>query len=282
MYHNYIKLLEIPNTLDVLIERWLLAEQTLRNDIERYHPDAGEEYITESFHGIYGRMLSDASESKLIENAFLKDLKKAFPLLTSYLPKISRGLIAEITLHKRQTERITGGDIGLLVIRPNVFVQGDYIKIKDYRRGLLCQAKLKNRLGKWGNFTERQIEVLPERMSYLSLLLYSYQDNSRRCLSPFTWQLCNSGTFEEVQNWLKNDKFPELVASDHIVAHLGYSLIGTDNDHIIDSIISPSSNRTLVIKITWPGWPRPGRPGSCIRIYSSQETYEHQSVILRQ
>lgn len=278
MYYNFGKLLEIQNTLDVLIERWLAAEEYLRTDIETYHPDVDEEFITTTFHGIYGRMLLEASESKLIEYAFLKDLKRAFPLITTQLPKIARGLIAEITLHKRPTEKITGGDIGVLIIRPQVFVQGDYLRVTDYRRGLLCQAKLKNRKGKWGHFTKRQIEVLPDRLSYLSLLLYSYGDNARRSLNPFTWQLCDSASFPELQTWLQNGNFPELITSDHIVARLGYALIGTDNNEIIDSIISPSQNPALVINITWPDGRRPGGPGSCIRIHSSQENHVYQRI----
>jgi hypothetical protein len=278
MYHNFGRLLEIGNTLDVLIESWLVAEENLREDIQRYHPDVDEEYITKSFHGEYGRLLSEASEAKLIEYAFLKDLKKAFPLITMHLPQIARGLIAEITLHKRPTEKITGGDIGILIIRPHVFVQGDYIRIKDYRRGLLCQAKLKNSRGKWGHFTKRQIELLPERLPYLSLLLYSYDDNERRLLNPFSWQLCSSFSFSDLQDWLKKGSFPDLLTSDHIVAKLGYALIGTDNDNIIDSIVAPSHNTTLVINITWPDGRRPGGPGSSIRIYSSQEHHVHQQI----
>jgi hypothetical protein len=184
----------------------------------------------------------------------------------------------DTTLHKRPTERITGGDIGILIIRPNVYEQGDYIRITDHRRGLLCQAKLKNQKGKWGSFTKRQVQVLPERLSYLSLLLYSYGDEARRSFNPFSWQLCNSAEFSEIRNWLKNDNFPKLVTSDHIVTNLGYGNIGTDDDAIIDSVISPSRNPTLVIRITWPDDRRPGGLSSCIRIHSRQEKNVSQQI----
>jgi len=278
MYSNFNSPLKIHNTLNVLINSWLIAEKNLRRDIETHHPDSDEEFITSLFHGLYGRMLSEASEAKLIENAFLKDLKKAFPLISTLLPQIARDLIAEIILHKRPTEKITGGDIGLLVIRPHLFVQGDYLKIKDYRRGLLCQAKLKNRKGKWGHFTRRQIALLPERLSYLSILLYSYQDNTRHSLNPFLWKLCASASFSELQKELQSDNFTDLITSDHIIARLGNALIGTDNDEIIDSIISPSGNTTLVINITWPDGRRPGGPESRIRIHSSQENRMRQQI----
>ncbi|MBI5101328.1 MAG: hypothetical protein HZB33_05785 [Nitrospirae bacterium] len=281
MFRIHGQRLEIPNTLDVLIAGWTLAEENLRNDIASCYPDADGEFITQRFHGKYGAILSYASECKHIENAFLRDIQKAFPELKQELHQIASGLIAEITLHKKATEKITGGDIGLLIIRPNIHDHGHYLKISDYRRGLLCQAKLKNQKGKWGRFTERQTEVLPERLSYLSLLFYSYIDDARRSLNPFQWQLCDSFNFSEVQHWLKTDNFPSLVTSDNIIANLGYGNIGTDNDDIIDSIISPSKNPVLIIRVTWPDNKRPGGPSSSVRIYSRQENHSSQQIQIR-
>jgi hypothetical protein len=281
MYLNSGQLLEITNTLDVLIETWALAEENLRNDIASCYPDANEEFITQMFHGKYGAILSYASQCQHIENAFLRDLQKAFPKLSQELHQIATGLIAEITLHKKGTEKITGGDIGILIIRPNVHDYGHYLKISDYRRGLLCQAKLKNQKGKWGRFTERQSEVLPKRLSYLSLLLYSYSDNTRRSLNPFQWQLCDGVKFSEIQEWLKTDKFTKLVTSDQIIANLAYGNVGTDNDDIISSIISPSRNPVLIIRVTWPDGRRPGGPSSSVRIYSRQENYTKQQIQIR-
>lgn len=281
MFHFHGKLLEIPNTLDVLIDGWTLAEENLRYDISACYPDADEEFITQMFHGKYGAILSYASECKHIENAFLRDIQRAFPELDQELRQIASGLIAEITLHKKATEKITGGDIGLLIIRPNVHDHGDYLKISDYRRGLLCQAKLKNQKGKWGHFTDRQKKVLPERLSYLSLLFYSYIDSARRSLNPFQWQLCDSFNFPDVENWLKVDKFPSPVTSDDIIVNLGYGNIGTDDDDIIDSIISPSRNPVLIIRLTWPDDARPGGPSSSVRIYSRQENHTRQQIQIR-
>lgn len=275
------RILEIPNTLVVLMESWRAAEEKLRYNIATVYPGVGEEFITQMFHGQYGAELSYASQCKHIEDAFLEDLKIAFPSLTQELHQISSGLIAEVTLHKRSTEKITGGDIGILIIRPNIFEQGDYLRIIDYRRGLLCQAKLKNRKGQWGSFTERQMQVLPERLSYLALLLYSYSDKARRSLNPFLWQLCKVAELSEVQNWMRNDNFPELVTSDHIIAPLGSGKIGVDNDCIIDSVISPSRNPTLVIRVTWPDDQRPGGSGSEVRIYSRQENQVKQQIRIR-
>lgn len=271
-------LLQIPNTLGVLITGWALAEENLRYVIAACYPGADEEFITQMFHGKYGAILSYASQCKNIENAFLQDLQEAFPELRQEPQEIATGLIAEITLHKKATEKITGGDIGILIVRPHVHDDGDYLKISDYRRGLLCQAKLKNQKGNWGRFTPRQVKVLPEKLSYLSLLLYSYTDDARRNLNPFQWQFCDRLKFSEIQDCLKTDKFTGLVTSDQIIANLGSGNVGTDNDDIIDSIISPSKHRVLTIRVTWPDDRRPGGPSSSIRIYSRQENDAQQQI----
>ena len=280
MFWNMGKLLEIPNTLHILIACWGVAEKDLQRDIAACYPDADEEFITQFFHGKFGAVLSYASQCKHIEHAFYEELKNAFPSLTSELHQIADGLIAEIALHKRATERITGGDIGIFIVRPQVYDDGYYLKISDYRRGLLCQAKLKNQKGKWGTFTERQLQVLPDRLPYLGLLLYSYEDKVRRNLNPFAWQLCHSIDFSEILAALRQDNFPSLVSSDHIITNLGYGNIGTDDGDIIDSVISPAKNPALVIRVTWPDNKRPpGGPGSSVRIYSRQENKGHQQMI---
>lgn len=280
MFPHMVNLLEIPNTLNVLIDCWEVAEKNLRHDIDAYHPDSGEEFITQLFYGKYAAILSYASQCKHIENAFFEDLKAAFTLPTNHLAGVSTGLIGEITLHKRATERITGGDIGLLIIRPQVYNDGYNLNVSDYRRGLLCQAKLKNRKGKWGNFTERQRIVLPDQLKYLGLLLYSYEDEERHKLDKFRWQVCDSIDFLEVENSLRQDSFPNLVSSDHIIENIGYGTLGTDDDDIIDSLISPSKNPTLIIRITWPdGQGPPGGPGG---LRSITQTYSEQEDILSQ
>ncbi len=273
------KILEIPNTLALLIQAWQAAEKSLQHDIQAYHPDSDEEFITQMFHGKYAAILSYASQLKHIENAFLKDLRNAFPNLDGPLEKIATSLIAEVTVHKRTTEKLTGGDIGFLIIRPQVSDQGDYLKISDYRRGLLCQAKLKNLEGKWGTFTKRQLQVLPERLPYLGLLLYNYTDGARRSLNHFHWQLCNMTTFDEVRRWLKHDDFPALVTSDKVITSLTLGAIGTDDNDILDSVITPARNPTLIIRVTWPD---DQRPSSTVMVYSRQENQAKQKISMRQ
>ena len=125
-------ILEIPETINILAQCWLTAEENLRKDINTSYPDADEEFITRMFHGKYSAILRVVSDLALIENAFLNDLRNAFQNLDGELNQIANGLIAEVTLHKRGTERLTGGDIGILIIRPHIEHFGDVLKISDY------------------------------------------------------------------------------------------------------------------------------------------------------
>lgn len=269
-----LTLLKIPNTLEVLKKSWLDAEKRLRDNIDE-NPDVNEEYITAEFTNIYCKELSTVSKNKKIENAFVQDLKKKFSFeYYNEVQNIANGLIARLTLHERKTEGVTGGDIGIIIIRPNILEEYDGLKNKNYKRGLLCQAKLKNNKGKWGNFTKSQKKVLPERLSYLSLLLYSYSDKTRHSFNPFSWQLCNVAELTEIEKWLKDDKFPNLVESNYIIDNLGNGIIGTDDDDIINSFVSPPKNKTLIIEITWPD--DPNKDG--VKIYSKHEKVVEQKI----
>jgi hypothetical protein len=102
------------------------------------------------------------------------------------------------------------------------------------------------------------MEILPARLAYLALLLYSYRDEERYLLNPFAWHLCDAAPFEEVEGWLKADAFPSLLDSPAIIRGLGHGAIGTRNPEILDSVICPVGNRSLVINIDWPDDKRPG------------------------
>lgn len=108
--------------------------------------------------------------------------------------------------------------------------------------------------------------MLPERVQYLGLLLYSYEDKERRQLRQFQWQLCNSASsIKDVAQWLKRDSFPSLANSSTVIKGVGDGQIGTDNDKILDEIAAPTGNPALVMKI---GWPTGDHPGSEVRVYS--------------
>jgi hypothetical protein len=273
-------ILQIPSTLDLLCTCWNAAEISLRAEVANNCPDIDEEAITQMFHAKLSESLRLASREKRIESAFLKDLQDSFPTLHYShgleLQRIAQGIIADVTLHKRSTERVTGGDLGFMIVRPYIQLEWSSLHISDYRRGLLTQAKLK-RLSGWGTFTSNQKKILPERLDYLALLLYSYEDDARRQLSKFSWQLCSGVTFNKLKGLLMEHSFQGNIDSCGVIRGLGNATIGTDDNSIIDEFISPEKNPSLIIRIFWPH----GGPGSEVYVYTRQETEEKAQVLLR-
>jgi hypothetical protein len=277
------KILLIPATLNIVTNCWKEAEAELRGGIEKKYHDLDEEFITRLFYGEFAYSLNQASGKGLIRRAFLIDLQNAFPKLRNSreLNAIPNALIAEVSLHKREVERITGGDFGLTIIRPQVF-SPPYNKhelwIEQYEQGLLCQAKIKRRNGKFGKLTKKQKEVLPGRMDYLSLLLYSYKDDPNRCqLNEFCWQLCKNASIESAEEWLKLSNFPNTITSEKIIKDLGSGLIGTHDREIIKNIIRSKDKPNIIIRIFWP----PDKhPRNRIHIYSSQNTVTEEKITM--
>jgi hypothetical protein len=264
-YRNF----KITNTLNVITHCWMTAEKRLQRDIRDYRPDANEETITQLFCTQLAKDLRAASDDDQIKQAFLRDMQIAFSrVYRHFLYQIVEGLIADVTLHERHTEGLTGGDLGLVIVRPQIHKDFGHLQIGDYRQGILTQAKLKRYDGKWGRFTKRQQEVLPEKLHYLALLLYSYTDVERHLLSDFQWQLCSSVSFPKVESWLKGDVFPSLLDSADILRRLGNGDIGTDDSRIVDEIIAPEGSAALIITI---GWPEGKGPGSQVRVLSRHE-----------
>ncbi|MEO6888165.1 MAG: hypothetical protein ABI324_04145 [Ktedonobacteraceae bacterium] len=277
-------IMQIPTTLEGVALCWKLAEKALQDTIRCDLPGADEETITLLFYLQFAEQLRQRSREGLFAKAFLSDLVENFPDLADSpeLWKIAEGLVADITLHKRATERITGGDFGLMIIRPQVIRIDNLLRIGDYRRGLLCQAKLKGEKGEWGSFTKRQLKLLPERMSYLSLLLYSYNDAERHHLHDFQWHVClPNETLDLLEGYLKTDAFPSLHESRTVIGAVGYGRIGTDDDRLLDQFVSPKRNPTLIIKLSWPDG-RSTPPGSFVYVYSAQDNYTQQVHIRSQ
>jgi hypothetical protein len=277
-FHS-VTAMTIDNTLEVISESWAKAHNEMREFISEYTPSADEEFITRLFHAMFSKALRSASESKLIEMAFLEDLRSSFWAIDSYyLSRIAQGLIADVTLHDRKTEGVTGGDLGLMISRPLVSEEIGCLRIGDYRCGILCQAKMKRANGSWGKFTKRQREILPNRHKYLALLLYSYEDLERRSFLPFRWQLCDSATFEQMQSWLKTGVFPSLLNSTQIIHGVGKGAMGTDDDRVLDEVITPKRNPALTITIDWPDGES---PGSQVFVSSKQELEHENHIFLR-
>lgn len=273
MNYMYNRILDIPKTLCVISDSWHKAERKLRNDIKNNYPDISEECITQLFHRRFAKELRLRNDENTISTAFLNDLKEHFPFLRNRHEVLKRfdGLIAEVTLHNRRIEGKTGGDFGFAINRPIVkFYRSElatHLKLCDYQRGILCQAKLKKPDGKWGHFSRNQKKYLPERLNYLTLLLYSYKNKTRDILKPFQWQRCDltSLSFEQVASWLKDSSFPSLENSDDIIKKLGNGIIGTDDENILREIISPAKNPSIILRIYWPDDKHPGAEVSIMR-----------------
>ena len=268
----------ITNTLNLISKCWKIAELNIQKEIREYYPDVGEEFITRLFYGKLARIFKIANKKKRFEDAFVTDLQESFVDL-QYHPELSdlgHGLTVNITLHKRHTESLTGGDFGLMIIRPQIELSESFLVPTDYRRGILCQAKLKHSKN-WGRLTKKQRKVLPERLQYLALLLYQYKNTERNILEPFQWQICESANdIETVQTWLKNDDFPSVITSDEVIIGLGNAKIGTDDDDILDEIVSVANNPSLVIKIGWAEEKRP--PTYSIVVWSTASSQQEKEI----
>ncbi len=241
----------IPHTLKVVVNCWMSAEVALRAVVKGKHHDLDEEFITTLFYGELRDVLRKASQEKKVERAFLSDLRTSFPepQFSSDIRSSATNLIADVTLHKRATERLTGGDFGFTLVRPVLSGFGDWTKAEQ---GLLCQAKIKRRNGKWGPLQAKQKQVLSDRTSYLALLLYSYLDPARQCLEPFKWQLCRDMTIDEVKGCLSKGRFPWPIDSKQVIERLGNSTVGTNVQKIITEIIRPEGMPHLELRIFWP------------------------------
>jgi hypothetical protein len=255
----------------------MAAESDLQDEILDVDPYAGEEFITERFCGVLKGHLKEASSTQRIELAFLNDLSTAFQYVDAshVLSRLADGLGARIGRHGRHIEARTGGDLGFAIIRPDIDSNFSRLTPHVYRRGLLAQAKLRTReTGKWGTLTSNQKRILPQRLEYLALLLYSYKDNVPGALDAFRWQTCSGFRLTQVSKWLSENKFPTLQRSDVIIKALGNARIGTDDQKTIDEVILPEGQPAIVLEITWPG----RRPPDPVRI---ELTQPHQAQYVK-
>lgn len=272
-YYNHATM-PIPAVIDLVASSWNDAELALQRHVG-LHADKDEESITEHFHEKLLEVIESHNRERAFERAFATDLRNSYHGTVPHdvFEKVARGIRAKIWRHDKPAERKTGGDLGLVLVRPNVELTHDRLHVKqDYERGLLCQAKLKSRSGpnrrsRWGSFTKNQEKVLPQHLAYLSLLLYEYSDEARKVLRPFQWQPCDSHTFEEVKAFLSAGNFPSQQNSSSIIRKLGEARIGTDDLEIIRNVICPSLRDSLRIVI---GWDDGDRPQEWTRIRSHQ------------
>jgi hypothetical protein len=252
----------INETLAIVCDLIGKAEENLREHIRIYYQNAGEEFITNLFYGQISYFLSEANKERLIENAFIKDLKNALGYnhfgdytLSRNLKNTAAGLVADIVLHNKKTEGRTGGDFGLIIIHPSIQFDSRFLKIKKGQcSGLLCQAKLKDKAGKWNRLTKNQRVTLDQNKDFSSFVLYSYVDIKRINLNFISWALCRNEDIANIEEIMKRDALDELTMFDtkKILQLLGRKEIGTNDNEAIKKIISPSVRQHFEIRIYWP------------------------------
>ena len=277
------QIMPIPNVVALVARAWAEAEEATLRLLAQKHWDQDEEFVTELFRGEFRQSVQGLAETDAIGTAFLQDLHSQFPALMfrTELSWLATGVSATTTFHPREVERRTGGDLGIVLLRPSVEsgLYADTLEIhQDYARGILCQAKVNQRPRKsgkayWGGLTSRQKEVLPSRTRYLALLLYKYAEENRRSLLPFLWQVCEGVTVAEIEGWLKNDTFPDLWRSANILEGLGDCTIGSDDPTVIEELIAPRVRDALVIRI---GWPSEDPPPDTLTIAESHRVRQRQ------
>ncbi len=235
------RIIQINQTLKEVCRAIDKAETTMRDHVRIYYHNAKEEFITGLFYGHINYSLREASENRCIERAFLQDLREiirhaniATENLDGKLRHHSAGLIADIVLHNKHQEGKTGGDFGLVIVHPQIQLTRTSLEIKKgVSSGLLCQAKLKYKNGKWDSLTENQRKVLPSYLKFTSLVLYSYADDDRTALNPITWQSCQGQTLPEIESFLKKDTFKELASTTEILTSMHRKQIGTQDQTLI-------------------------------------------------
>lgn len=273
--------INIDNTLREVCRVISCAETSMRKHIKLYYHNVNEEFITTLFYGHIKYRLRKASQKKSIENAFLEDLKNAsYNLAHSNwnLESKAEGLIADIVLHNKQQEGKTGGDFGLIIVHPQIQVGHNFVEIQKGRTsGLLCQAKLKDKNGKW-RFHKKQEAVLSNYIDFTSLVLYSYLDKERTDLSSVVWKLCRGKSLSELKTLLRKDHIENPLSTAEIINRLGRRKIGTENQTLIDNVVSPSMRQYLEIKIHWPG---DNDPKGTFNIIIQQPQATQQNVIVK-
>jgi hypothetical protein len=284
----YGQVIDISQTLQAVCNAVSVAEATFRTCIKQYHPDASEEFITNLLHDHIKYELREASKKNLIRDAFLEDLKSALPNhaisdwnLDRELHWKAEGLIADIVLHNKRQEGKTGGDFGFVVVHPQISASYDSLALlieKGRVSGLLCQAKLKGKNQKWRLLGKNQKAILPDYLDFTSLVLYSYFDKERTELNPVVWKLCKGKTISEIDELLKKGDFGELLKISEIITRLGKGSIGTKDQTLIDTVISPSSRQYFEIRIYWP---KDNNPKETTSVNIRQQHTAQESVFVR-
>jgi hypothetical protein len=254
--------MRIPHLIKAICDCGEAAEQDLRKFIETAAWGKGEAFITDYFLAELRQRVKEASESGLIEAALRQDVEQELSMLHPIdLQSFVSGIRARVTIHNNAKEAISGGDIGIVLVRPDRISSDNNSVTFGYKpSGLLCQAKLGRPSGKrsrikWGEFTDHQKLISPERLEYLALLLYKYSDIKLQKITNFSWQICKGFSFDDIERFSRTNSFPSLHVSSEIIEFLGAGIIGTSDKEVIKTYIEPVVDYYAVIDIGWPEKP---------------------------
>jgi hypothetical protein len=280
--------IKLTHLAQLLGQCWNAAErETARLIAEKYHAP-NEENLTFLFSGELRALVENASATRQIESAFLKDLRSSIPNLPERVARYARGLLARVTFHGRRHEGYqSGADLGLVITRPLVTLSSDHVRVqfrRDRGTGLLAQAKLgcpkitgEMQL-KWGRLTAPQARKFSKHSDYYSLLLYRLLGPERSELQEFGWQLSEGRDSAAIQGWLASDAFPDELSSSTVLGRLFAHSIGTEDPKVLASIVDPAepSAHAIELHISWPDGAGP--PSS---VWIEQEQRHQQQIHLR-
>lgn len=224
---------------------------------------AGEEEVTTIFNTMVSQCFREASERQIFERALIKDLKSVLGFAVHIqIQNFSRSLVAQISRHPRHIEKNTGGDLGIVIVLPRIsilFNSRVELLRKDENHGMLIQAKLKKYNDRFGKLTDKQKELLPSRLPYLSLLLYEYKDQDNKQLNDFRWFSCKESSLQQIELYLKNNNFQNKDTTHSIIDGLSKGKLGTTNEKEITSQIIHSGSPVVKVIIDWSDGSNPER-----------------------
>lgn len=242
----------------LLIDEIRKAEAHVIQSVRLSLPGAKEDDITALFIVAAERALTEATDSGRVAAAVRSDLESEYRRRGHSPPHrlqhITDGLVARLRRQQPAEEKRTGGDFGLLVVEPHFDLRWDKqldLQRGGRKRGLLVQAKRRFRSGRWNQLTPNQVNRLPERTSYTSLLRYDFGDSLRHDLQSFRWHLLSGTAVSVVSHWLTSGTFPDALATHAVIAGLSRGEYGTDDKEIIDREICPDAGSYIVIEIDW-------------------------------
>jgi hypothetical protein len=94
------------------------------------------------------------------------------------------------------------------------------------------------------------------------------------------WQPCRELTLPQIETLLKNDSFRKGLSTPTIVTLMGQKQIGTLNQQLIGTVVSPAVRQYLEIRIHWKGDDVPDGPSGHVRLKMPQQVRQQQQRLV--